>query len=463
LNDGNHKSVLEDVIIARSTSPGPGAIAVIRLDGRGVTEIMNRVFMPFSGDSPAKRQRHMVYGQWIDPVSRTVLDDGLAVFFGGPRSYTGNDMAEFQCHGGPIPVRMIMETLLGLGCRLAEPGEFTRKAFLNGRMDLAQAEAVADLISAQTESAAACIRKHINGEFSRKISSLRENLVLLAAEIEARMDFPEENLGDEDFQRLQEIFDSASSGLRDMLKGRRRGQLLRLGARVVLTGPANAGKSSLLNALARRERAIVTPHPGTTRDTVECTIDMNGYPLTLVDTAGLRASDDPVELLGMDRTREAVESADLVICLNHVTDDGLAMVRHDTEYPGTDCHVIEVLNKSDLINTDTRDEAPRGAIPISTLDGTGLDILEDAVLEKLTGGEGADAGDNMAIGLRQGELMNRCLESLDLARQAFAVGTSGEFVMVDLREAIDSLSSILGVETGDIILDRIFSRFCLGK
>ena len=451
------------MIIARSTAHGAGAIAVVRLDGPGVKDVVNRVFVPFHGEGPARVPRRMVHGQWVDPDTREVLDDGLAVFFGRPRSYTGNDMAEFHCHGGTIPVRVIMQLLLRMGCRLAEPGEFTRRAFLNGRMDLAQAEAVADLISARTESAAASVRRQISGEFSRTLQPLRDDLISLAAEIEAHIDFPEEDLGDEDFIRLQQTFESVLSGLGELVEGGRRGQLLREGAQVVMTGPPNAGKSSLLNALARRERAIVTPHPGTTRDTVECTIDLQGYPLTLVDTAGIRPSSDPVEREGMERTREAVEAARLVICMHHVSDDGRDIRLHDMADRDPDVHVIEVLNKSDLINGSTRDPVPAGSIRISAMEGSGLDVLEKEILDRLTGGDGAGAADGITISLRQDGLLNHCIKSLGLAREAFDAGRSGEFVMVDLRESVDALSAVLGVETGDAILDRIFSRVCLGK
>jgi len=251
--------------------------------------------------------------------------------------------------------------------------------------------------------------------------------------------------------------------LGDLVESGRRGQLLREGAQVVMTGPPNAGKSSLLNALARRERAIVTPHPGTTRDTVECTIDLQGYPLTLVDTAGIRPSSDPVEREGMERTREAVEAARLVICMHHVSDDGRDIRLHDIADRDPDVHVIEVLNKSDLINGNTRDPVPAGSIRISAIEGSGLDVLEKEILDRLTGGDGAGASDGITISLRQGGLLNHCIESLGLARKAFDAGRSGEFVMVDLRESVDALSAILGVDTGDAILDRIFSRFCLGK
>lgn len=454
----------DDLIVARATAGGPAALAVIRLDGRGAAELARAMFHPRFGKTLANQPRRMVFGQWRDPTSGDILDEGLSVFFPGPRSYTGNDLVEFHCHGGPIPARRLTEAALALGARIAEPGEFTRRAFMNGRMDLAQAEAVADIINAQTEAAARMAHAQLAGALSERIGGVREGLINLAAEIEARIDFPEEDLEDYERERLEKAFSDTATEIDALLLTRQRGRLLREGARIALVGRPNAGKSSLLNALAHRERAIVTPHPGTTRDTVECTIDLHGIPLTLIDTAGLRDSDDPVERIGIERARREIEQADLVVLVRDITqvqpgavpsDPALQVRRPD----------LTVYNKIDLAKAGAKistADAPDTFAVSATL-GDGLAGLEEEIARRLMGEGGQAAGMAMAINLRHGSLLERAQGSLTQARQAFADGISGEFVMVDLREALDALSEIIGLEIGDAILDRVFTQFCLGK
>ncbi|MEN6627649.1 MAG: tRNA uridine-5-carboxymethylaminomethyl(34) synthesis GTPase MnmE [Candidatus Sumerlaeia bacterium] len=448
-----------DLIVARATAAGPGAVAIVRLDGKGAGELARRLFVPRSGGGPADRPRRMVFGRWVDPQSGEVLDEGLAVFFAAPRSYTGNDLAEFFCHGGPVPSRRIIEAALANGARMAEPGEFTRRAFLNGRLDLAQAEAVADIVAAQTDEAARLARAQLAGALSRRIGSLVDRLVTVAAEIEARIDFPEEDLGEADQARLSHEMKAAAAEIDALLATGRRGRLLREGARVALVGPPNAGKSSLLNALARRERAIVTPHPGTTRDVIECTIDLMGLPVTLIDTAGLRESRDPIERLGIERARAEIASADVVILVRDWADakrDGW-----------TDRSVAErkpdlvALNKVDLADANQEIGVP-GEIPISAKNGDGLPALERAIHEKLLAGSGG--GDaSLAVNLRQAGQLRSAAASLSQSLVSFDSGTAPELVMVDLREAIGSLAGIVGRDAGEAILDKIFSSFCLGK
>jgi tRNA modification GTPase len=466
------KAGLDDLIVAQATAAGLGAVAIVRLDGHGVAELVGRLFHAARGSGPTAHPRRMIFGQWADPASAEPIDEGLAVFFAAPQSYTGNDAAEFHCHGGRVCPRRLIEAAVQLGARMAEPGEFTRRAFLNGRMDLTQAEAVADLVNAQTDAAARLARGHCAGALAKQIHHLREQLIALGAEIEAYIDFPEEGLGDEDRQRMEGAFGGASAEIGRLLETRRRGALLREGARVALVGRPNAGKSSLLNALARMERAIVTPHPGTTRDTIECTIDLDGVPLMLIDTAGLRRSDDPIERIGIERACQEIERADLVVLVHDVTSaedpawnqDGLPLTARHPD--------LVVLNKIDLggngqlVHSSTvrfNGGAGKPAIPVSSLRGDGLDQLEREIILALLDAAGGVGDSGLAVNLRQGELLARAGGGLAAAREGFAGGLAGELVMIDLREAIDALSAILGVETGDAILDQLFARFCIGK
>lgn len=463
----------QDTIVARATAAGPAAIAIVRVDGPGAAELSRRLFQPEGGRHPVDAPREAIYGSWIEPgiagggASRPdpLIDRGLCLFFGGPHSFTGNDTAEFQCHGSAAVVRRLLAACVRLGARLAEPGEFTRRAFLNGRMDLAQAEAVADLIRAETDAAARAAQMQLGGGLSARVDELRRVLIDLAAEIEARLDFPDEDLGTEDRARMSTAFDTLRTGLRSLIRSERRGKLLREGARVALVGPPNVGKSSLLNALARTDRAIVTPHPGTTRDTIECTVDLGGIPVTIIDTAGLRESDDPVEALGIERSRRALEEADLILGVRDVSERESSSAEGWTETRPPD---LIVENKADLARTESVGNTETGEparIRVSALTGLGLDKLE-ARLAALLEGDGDAAGiraDALAVNARHARLLEAALAAVASACDAREGGQGSELVMIDLREALASLDELLGLAPNEAILDRIFEQFCLGK
>jgi tRNA modification GTPase len=328
-------------------------------------------------------------------------------------------------------------------------------------MDLAQAEAVADLIRAETDAAARAAQNQLDGGLSVRVADLRQRLIDLAAELEARIDFPDEDLGEADRSRLEADFTSLLDGLRELAALRGRGRLLREGLRVALVGPPNVGKSSLLNALARTDRAIVTPHPGTTRDTVECLIDLGGIPVTIIDTAGIRDSDDPVETIGIERSRRALALADVVI---EVRDASAPASAPDSHFGGRQPDLV-VENKCDLLealpeNSTTDPDRLR----VSALTGAGVSALEARLLDLVQGeSAAATSRDAFAINERHAGLLDAALAASDQAHGAWRSGEGSELVMIDLREALSSLDELLGLTTHDAILDRIFEQFCLGK
>ena len=459
----------DDLIVARSTAPGAAALAVVRLDGHGAGEAARRLFAVAKGWHPVEVPRRAVLGRWIDPAKRGgdrrrvngLLRGAGLVYgerFGGVSLPWGSDPAGAADRGGA-----------GAGGRgWRSRGEFTRRAFLNGKLDLAQAEAVADLINAQTELAARLARTQLAGGLSARVGALREALIDVAAEIEARIDFPDEEIEAEDRARLEGVLARALEDIAALLETQRRGRILREGARVALVGAPNAGKSSLLNALARMERSIVTPHPGTTRDTIECTLDLRGIPLTLIDTAGLRASEDPVERLGIERAWREIERADLVVLVRDVTAGAGPELGEAGAAPalgegsgGREPELV-VYNKVDLA-PGFRVPEGEAALAVSCALGSGLERLEAALAARLMQGsaEGGDLG--LAINLRHQELLGAAQGALEAAREGFAAGRSGELVMVDLREGLDRIGQIVGVGAGEEILDRLFNRFCIGK
>jgi len=460
-------------IVAPATPAGTGAIAVVRLDGPGCWEAASRVWR--STRSVPPQARRLTRGQVLD-VNGSVLDDALLAWFPAPHSYTGNDLVEFQCHGSPAVVAGLIEALCAAGARLARPGEFTERAFFNGQLDLAQAEAVANLIASRTREASRVALSQLEGALSREVNTVREGLINLAAEIEARLDFPEEEIETADRLRLLGAFETARKNLERLLATARRGRLFRDGARVVLAGRPNTGKSSLLNALVGMERALVTPHPGTTRDTIEATVDILGIPIVLIDTAGVRhAGVEEIESLGIERTLREVRGADLVLL---VLDASSPLTAEDRALVGLlgEAPLLVVTNKCDL--------APEGhnrrgwaqelglsgtveSVSVCALDPDTLRPLEAAVARLLMGQGGpeglTEAESATVTNLRHAERLRGAAEALGCARAAFEADQSGEFVMVDLNEALQALSEILGLSVDEAVLSRIFSRFCIGK
>lgn len=452
----------EDTIAAIATPPGEGGIGIVRISGTKALPIAAGMFRSSRGrDVLASRQR-VFHGHVLD-ASGEVLDEVLLHVMRGPHSYTGEDTAEINAHGGPGPLNAVLEEVLRRGARLAGPGEFTRRAFLNGRIDLIQAEAVIDQIRARTREGLRAAQSAAGGALSRRIADLKTILTGVLARIEAAVDFPEEDLPVLVTAELLGRLRAAHGEMSSLLATADAGRVQREGARVAIAGRPNAGKSRLFNALLRDTRAIVSAQPGTTRDRIEEFAAIGGIPVLLVDTAGLRESEDEVEQIGVNLAREAVETAQLTL---HVLDSSTAVTDEDRavaeRLSATGCAVIRVWNKVDLCAPPTVLGLPPCAeeVRVSALRGDGLEDLEGAMQRVLLGGAGAASG-AMLTRLHQKDSLRRAAESV--ARVLAAAGASPELLALDLQEALQALGEITGETTPDDILEQIFSAFCIGK
>jgi tRNA modification GTPase len=450
-----------DTIAAPATPPGEGALAVIRVSGPDALGVADRCFRPAGRNAPppsAAASHTLHYGRLVRDGA--VVDEVMLAVLRAPRTFTREDTVEVACHGGLLVTRLALGAVLAAGARAAEPGEFTRRAFLNGRLDLAQAEAVADLIRAHTGLAAAAAREQLGGALSRKAGAVREMLMLTLAHVEAHLDFPDEDIAPDTAGALLARLHAAARDLSALLAGAHEGRLLRRGVRAALIGRPNAGKSSLLNQLLGRDRAIVSPVAGTTRDTIEEAASLHGLPVVLVDTAGLRATADALEHEGVRRSREAAAGADLLV---HVLDAAEPLHAEDAallaEHAGRP-RVI-VAHKADL---PRRLELPAGlaAVAVSSLAGTGLAALKDALRTAAGFGKGADSPELLING-RHEDALRRTLTAAQAAVASLSAGASLDLVASDLRIAVRAVGEVTGQTSTEDLLDLIFSQFCLGK
>ncbi|OGI46947.1 MAG: tRNA uridine-5-carboxymethylaminomethyl(34) synthesis GTPase MnmE [Candidatus Muproteobacteria bacterium RIFCSPHIGHO2_01_FULL_65_16] len=445
-----------DTIAAIATASGRGAIGVVRVSGPRAAAIAAAVL----GRRP--RPRHAGLGPFRDAAGRP-LDQGLALFFPAPHSFTGEDVLELHGHGGPIVLDMVLGRVLELGARLARPGEFSERAFLNDKMDLAQAEAVADLIAAGSEAAARAALRSLAGEFSRRAHALVEGLVRLRTQVEAALDFPEEELDFLADERVAQELDALARGIEGLLASAHQGALLHDGMTVVLAGPPNAGKSSLLNALARTEAAIVSAIPGTTRDVLKERIHIDGMPLHIVDTAGLRAARDEIEAEGIRRARAQLERADRVLL---VTDDSISDDRALQEAVSllpANLPRTRIRNKTDLTGRahGVTQAADGIEVALSAKTGAGLDDLRRH-LKECVGFQPAGADTFMAR-RRHLDAIGRAQDHIAKGKSRLKESRAGELLAEELRLAQQALGEITGEFTADDLLGRIFSEFCLGK
>jgi tRNA modification GTPase len=448
-------SARADTIAAVASAPGIGGVGVLRISGPGAGAIADSLL----GRAP--RPRHAHYAAFADAAG-AIIDRGLLLWFPAPRSYTGEDVLELQGHGSPVALRRLLARTIELGARHARPGEFSERAFLNGKLDLAQAEAVADLIASGSDAAARAAMRSLDGEFSRRVHALTEAVVRLRVWIEAAIDFPEEEI---DFLATPQLADDLAAlrtQLAELLAGARRGVRLADGLHVVIVGRPNVGKSSLLNALAASERAIVTEIAGTTRDVLRETIDLDGIALTLVDTAGLREADDLVEREGIRRARAELERADLALLLD---DDGAApddAAELRADLPAQLAHIV-IHNKIDLGGGLPRVETigDTAHIWLSARSGAGLDLLVAEL--KRHAGQGESAEGAFTARARHVAALERAGDHLAAAEQALLVHRAGELAAEELRQVQHALGEITGEFSSDDLLGEIFSSFCIGK
>ena len=444
-------------IAAIATAPGRGGIGVVRISGADLSGLVRRLFQR----DLTPRHAHYLPFKTVDGE---LLDEGIAIYFRGPHSYTGEDVLELQGHGGPAVLRRVLDSCLvagrDLGVRLAEPGEFTRRAFLNDRMDLAQAEAIADLIEASSVAAARGAMASLSGEFSARVNDLSDRIIHLRMLVEATLDFPEEEIDFLEKYQARPTLDALASDLSALIAQARQGVILREGLHVVLAGQPNVGKSSLLNALAGDDIAIVTPIAGTTRDKVVQEIHIDGVPLHIVDTAGLRETEDTVESIGIARTWQEIERADVILHLQDATQPGDELDAQITARLPPRTPVLKVFNKVDLLPEPF--VAGPGELGISAKRGAGLDALRAELLQIAGWNPGAESP--WLARERHLHALQEAAEHLELA----AAHASQDDRVLDLfaeelRLAHDSLSSITGKFTSDDLLGEIFSSFCIGK
>lgn len=452
---------LDDTIAAIATPLGQGGIGIVRISGPEALAVAARVFVPAGRTSLGNVESHrFVLGRVQDRRDGSTLDQALLVYMRAPRSYTGEDTVEIHGHGGPVPLREILSACLSQGARQAHEGEFTLRAFVNGRMDLAQAEAVLDIITSRTQAALRVAVNQLSGRLSSELQQLRQGLLGTLAYLEASLDFGD----DVPAQDIAPELRAHGQRLIWLLQEAERGVVYRQGVRTVIIGRPNVGKSSLLNRLLRADRAIVTPVPGTTRDTLEETLNIQGVPLVLTDTAGIAEGGDLVERLGIERSRQAIAQADLAL----VVFDGSAAPEPKDELVASLAAgrpAVVALNKSDLPAASgyaaLLPEAPH--VRVSALTGEGLPELEQCLVETIFSGSAVAAGEPMVSNPRHRDLLRQALESVQDACRALETGTPDDLVAIDVAQAVQALGSITGENASEELLATIFGRFCIGK
>lgn len=449
----------ETTIAAISTAMGEAGIGVVRLSGPDSLLIAEKVFEKKLPD------RRMVFGKVKDPDGGVVYDEVLAVYMKGPHSYTGEDVVEFQCHGSVIAIKNILSLLLRSGAVPAERGEFTKRAFLNGRMDLSQAEAVIDLIKARGSLSYDSALSQMEGSLSKSVKAVRRDMMDLLVNLTVNMDYPDEDIEQITYKNIQNSLSQIGDLLEKLSASGNEGKIIREGLSVAIVGKPNVGKSSLMNAFLHENRSIVTDVPGTTRDTVEEQAAVRGITIRFIDTAGIHESTDKVEAIGIERSKYALSSADLLLVVldgsGPLDEEDLDILNASQDIPR-----IIILNKIDL-NEDQRNNSPGlnddSLISASIINGIGLEQIEDAIEKFVTGGRVRKENDVLVTNVRHINLINKALAEINQAKEMTAAGEAIDFIEVNVKAAFDYLGEIVGETASGQVIDEVFSRFCLGK
>ncbi len=448
----------QDTIAAIATPPGKGAISLIRVSGAGARPICEGLFRPASGDFASIKPRYATFGTIVDADEQPV-DEVLLTWFKGPRSYTGEDLIEISCHGGMLVTRAVLSQLLQAGARAATGGEFTQRAFFNGKMDLTQAEAVMDVISAQTELALRSANEQLQGQLGTEVERLRKELIGVIAHVEAFIDFPDEDIDPDTGEGLAGRIRELDAAISKLTATAHQGRILREGVRTVIAGAPNVGKSSLLNVLLGFDRAIVSEIAGTTRDTIEEVINLEGIPLRLIDTAGVRTATDQIEQEGIARAESQIADAELVL---QVFDGSCSPQQNQRPLPISESQsVVTILNKSDLAEHPDWKESE--AIRVSCADRQGFENLTAAIINSL-GVDTEEGGHHaVAINARHQACLLKASAVLQEANTKLMTGESPEFIALELRSALSSIGEVIGHTDIEEILGEIFGAFCIGK
>lgn len=456
--------IKEETIAAIATAYGEGGIGIVRISGPDTLSILNRIFVP---KTKGIANRKMIYGHIENPETGSIIDEVLCVYMKEPHTYTREDVAEINCHGSMVSLRKTLELVLKSGARLAEPGEFTKRAFLNGRLDLSQAEAVIDLIKAKTDKSFDVAMDQLAGSLSAEIKKIRDKLMDLLVNITVNIDYPDEDIEELTYNQMEKDILKISDMVEILLCSADSGRMIRDGLNVSIIGKPNVGKSSLMNQLLRETRAIVTEIPGTTRDTIEEFVSIKNIPIRLTDTAGIRETEDTIEKIGIEKSKQSFNEADLIIFVMDSSRDISEEDRTIMQYIG-DRKAIVLINKIDLGKIWNQEEItellPNSVIlETSMLEKTGIEKIEEQILNLVYSGKVKQNDSLLVTSVRHKELLERSKEFLRDALTMIRANEAMDFIEVDIKSAFETLGEIIGETVSDDIINEVFSRFCLGK